>query len=162
VNNMPPLNSHNRFACLEVDNPIEPLICITDSTEVMHTTSHPPIPNWRSQLPAWERWLPIIYVVAASPGPMSLVVDMEIESMDTVVKQCTQAHIDCSATGCFIEIEWVKHHKWHWCNHRHSPLHPMLWETLRAYSTGHHMSWEAEPNLGGYNWLQNRNPEINW
>jgi hypothetical protein len=33
---------------------------------------------------------------------MSLLVDVEIESMDTAVKQCTQALIDCGATGCFI------------------------------------------------------------
>jgi hypothetical protein len=39
---------------------------------------------------------------------MSLLVDVEIESTDTMVKQCTQALIDCSATGCFIDIEWVK------------------------------------------------------
>jgi hypothetical protein len=36
---------------------------------------------------------------------MSLAVDVEIESTDTVVKQCTQALIDCSAAGCFIDIE---------------------------------------------------------
>jgi hypothetical protein len=39
---------------------------------------------------------------------MSLVVDVEIESTDTAVKRCTQALIDCSATGCFIDIEWAK------------------------------------------------------
>jgi hypothetical protein len=39
---------------------------------------------------------------------MSLVVDVEIESTDTVVKRCTQALIDCSATGCFIDIKWAK------------------------------------------------------
>jgi hypothetical protein len=39
---------------------------------------------------------------------MSLVVDVEIESTDTAVKRCTQALIDCGATGCFIDIEWVK------------------------------------------------------
>jgi hypothetical protein len=39
---------------------------------------------------------------------MSLVVDVEIESTDTVVKRCTQALIDCGATGCFIDIEWAK------------------------------------------------------
>jgi predicted aspartyl protease len=31
-----------------------------------------------------------------------------IESTDTVVKRCTQALIDCGATGCFIDIEWAK------------------------------------------------------
>jgi hypothetical protein len=39
---------------------------------------------------------------------MSLLVDVEIESTGTVVKRCTQALIDCGATGCFIDIEWAK------------------------------------------------------
>jgi hypothetical protein len=39
---------------------------------------------------------------------MSLAVDVEIESTDTTVKRHTQAVIDCSATGCFIDIEWAK------------------------------------------------------
>jgi hypothetical protein len=38
---------------------------------------------------------------------MSVVVDVEIELMDTAVKQHTQALIDCGATGCFIDIEWA-------------------------------------------------------
>jgi hypothetical protein len=78
--------SHNRFACLEVDTPIEPLICVTNSTEVVQTPSHPPIANRRSCLPAWERQLPVKYIITASPGPMSLAVDVEIESTDTTVK----------------------------------------------------------------------------
>jgi hypothetical protein len=39
---------------------------------------------------------------------MSLAVDVEIESTDTVVKRCTQVLIDYGATGCFIDIEWAK------------------------------------------------------
>jgi hypothetical protein len=39
---------------------------------------------------------------------MSLVVEVEIESTDTTVKRHTQALIDCGATGCLIDIEWVK------------------------------------------------------
>jgi hypothetical protein len=39
---------------------------------------------------------------------MSLLVNVEIESTDTTVKRCTQALIDCSATGCFIDIKWAK------------------------------------------------------
>jgi hypothetical protein len=39
---------------------------------------------------------------------MSLLVDVEIESMDTTVKQCTKALINCDATGCFIDIKWAK------------------------------------------------------
>jgi hypothetical protein len=40
---MPPLSSYNRFTCLEVDTPIEPFICVANSTEVMQTHSHPPL-----------------------------------------------------------------------------------------------------------------------
>jgi hypothetical protein len=39
---------------------------------------------------------------------MSLAVDVEIESTDTAVNRCTQALIDCGATGCFIDIEWAR------------------------------------------------------
>jgi hypothetical protein len=39
---------------------------------------------------------------------MSLLVDVEIKSTDTVVKRCTQALIDCGTTGFIIDIEWVK------------------------------------------------------
>jgi hypothetical protein len=39
---MPPLNSYNHFACLEVDTLIEPHICIENSTEVVKTTPIPP------------------------------------------------------------------------------------------------------------------------
>jgi hypothetical protein len=39
---------------------------------------------------------------------MSLAVEVEIELMDSAVRRCTQALIDCGATGCFIDIEWAK------------------------------------------------------
>jgi hypothetical protein len=99
---------------------------------------------------------------------MYLVVDVEIESTDTAVKQCTQALIDCSATGCFIDIKWAKINN--------VPTHPLTKPILvynvdgtandagaitdianvilryenqfRVHSTGHHLSWEAEPDLG--------------
>jgi hypothetical protein len=67
VNSTPPLSSYNRFACLEVDTLIESHTCVAKSTKVVQTPSHPPIPNRRSCLPAWEHRLPIKYVVTASP-----------------------------------------------------------------------------------------------
>jgi hypothetical protein len=36
---------------------------------------------------------------------MSLSVDIEIETTDTAVKQCTHALVDCGAMGYFIDIE---------------------------------------------------------
>jgi hypothetical protein len=98
---------------------------------------------------------------------MSLTVDVEIESTDTVVKRCTQALVDCGAMGCFINIEWAKLNN--------IPTRPLTnpipvynvdgtandagaitdiadmilrYETLGTHSTGCHPPWEAEPNLG--------------
>jgi hypothetical protein len=95
---------------------------------------------------------------------MSLTMDVEIESTDTKVKRCTQALIDCGATGCFIDIEWAKLNNIPTC-----PLFkPILVYNVNDtandasaitdianvilcyenHSTGHHTSWEAEPDLG--------------
>jgi hypothetical protein len=112
---------------------------------------------------------------------MSLAVDVEIESMDTAVKQCTQALIDCGATGCFIDIEWAKLNN--------IPTHPLtnpipvynvdgtannagaitdIADIILCYETHSERTQLAVTRLGkqslilGYNWLRNHNPEINW
>jgi hypothetical protein len=46
-----------------------------------------------------------MYVIASSPGLMSLAIDVEIKSTYIAVRRCTQALINCGATGCFIDIE---------------------------------------------------------
>jgi hypothetical protein len=112
---------------------------------------------------------------------MSLMVDVEIESMDTAVKRCTQALIDCGTTGCFIDIEWVKLNN--------IPTRPLtnpipvyhvdgmandagaitdIADVILRYETHSECTQLAVTRLGkqslilGYNWLQNHNPEINW
>jgi hypothetical protein len=112
---------------------------------------------------------------------MSLTVDVEIESMDTVVKRCTQALIDCGATGCFIDIEWAK------LNNIPTRLLTNLIPVYNVDGTANDagaitdianmiLRYEqhsertqlAVTRLGkqslilGYNWLRNHNPEINW
>jgi hypothetical protein len=112
---------------------------------------------------------------------MSLLVNVEIESTDTAVKRCTQALIDCGATGCFIDIEWAKLNN--------VPTHPLS-KPIPVYNVNstangagtitdianmilhykHHSECTqlAVTRLGkqslilGYNWLQNHNLEINW
>jgi hypothetical protein len=112
---------------------------------------------------------------------MSLAVEVEIESTDTAVRQCTQALIDCSATGCFIDIEWVKLNN--------IPTHPLtklipvynvdgtandagmitdIANVILHYRNHSECTQLAVTRLGkqslilGYNWLHNHNPEINW
>jgi hypothetical protein len=112
---------------------------------------------------------------------MSLAVDVEIESTDTVVRRCTQALIDCSATGCFIDIEWAKLNN--------IPTRPLtkpipvcnvngtandagaitdIADVILCYENHSERTQLAITRLGkqslilGYNWLRNHNPEINW
>jgi hypothetical protein len=112
---------------------------------------------------------------------MSLAVEVEIESMDTAVRRCTQALIDCSATGCFIDIEWAKLNN--------VPTHPLtkpipiynvdgtandagtitdIAVVVLRYKNHSERTQLVVTHLGkqslilGYNWLHNHNPEINW
>jgi hypothetical protein len=112
---------------------------------------------------------------------LSLTVDIEIESMDTAVRQCTQALIDCGATGCFIDIEWVKLNN--------IPMRPLtkpipvynvdstandagmitdITDVILQYDNHSERTQQAVTRLGKqsmilrYNWLHNHNPEINW
>jgi hypothetical protein len=112
---------------------------------------------------------------------MSLAVEVEIESTDTAVRRCTQALIDCGATGCFIDIEWAKLNN--------VPMHPLtklipvhnvdgstndagmitdIADVILRYENHSECTQLAVTRLGkqslilGYNWLRNHNPEINW
>jgi hypothetical protein len=112
---------------------------------------------------------------------MYFMVKVEIESMDTVVRRCTQALIDCGTTGCFIDIEWAKLNN--------IPMHPLtklipiynvdstannagaitdIADIVPHYKNHSEHTQLAVTRLGkqslilGYNWLCNHNPEINW
>jgi hypothetical protein len=112
---------------------------------------------------------------------MLLSVDMEIEAMNTAVKQCIQALVNCGVTGCFINIEWVRLNiVYTW------PLmSPILVYNVNSTanevgvitqiadlvlchdSHSEHTQFSVT-HLGkqsiilGYNWLCNHNLEINW
>jgi predicted aspartyl protease len=112
---------------------------------------------------------------------MSLTVDVEIELTDTTVKQCTQALIDCGATGCFIDIEWAKLNNIPTCPlTRLIPVYNVdgtandagaitdIADIILHYENHSERTQLAITCLGkqslilGYNWLHNHNLEINW
>jgi hypothetical protein len=111
---------------------------------------------------------------------MSLAVDVEIESTDTAVKRCTQALIDCGATGCFIDIEWAKLNNIPTCPLTNPiPVYNVdstandtgaitdIADVILCYQNHSERTQLAVMRLGkqslilGYNWLYNHNPEIN-
>jgi hypothetical protein len=112
---------------------------------------------------------------------MSLAVDVEIESMDMVVRRCMQALIDCGATGCFIDIEWAKLNNIPMCPLTNPiPVYNVdgttndagmitdITDIILRYENHSERTQLAVTCLGkqsmilGYNWLRNHNPEINW
>jgi predicted aspartyl protease len=112
---------------------------------------------------------------------MSLVVDVDIELTDTTIKRCTQALIDCGATGCFIDIEWAKLNNIPICSlTRPIPVYNVdgtandvgaitdIADIILCYKNHSERTQLAITRLGkqslilGYNWLHNHNPEINW
>jgi hypothetical protein len=112
---------------------------------------------------------------------MSLAVEVEIESTDSAVRRCTQALIDCGATGCFIDIEWAKLNSIPTCPLT-KPIHIYnvdgtandtgmitdIANIILRYEKHSDRTQLAITRLGkqslilGYNWLCNHNPEINW
>jgi hypothetical protein len=116
---------------------------------------------------------------------MSLAVDIEIESTDSAVRQCTQALIDCGATGCFIDIEWAKLNNIPTCPlTKPIPVYNVdgtandtgmitgmitdITNVILRYENHLERTQLAVTRLGkqsiilGYNWLRNHNTEINW
>jgi predicted aspartyl protease len=112
---------------------------------------------------------------------MSLLVNVEIESTDTAVKRCTQALIDCGATGCFIDIKWAKFNNVPTCPlSKPIPVYNVdgtandagaitdIADVILRYEHHSERTQLAVTHLGkqslilGYNWLQNHNLEINW
>jgi predicted aspartyl protease len=112
---------------------------------------------------------------------MSITVDVEIESTDTVVKRCTQALIDCGATSCFIDIEWVKLNNVPICPlSKPIPVYNVdstandastitdIADVILHYEHHSEHIQLAITCLGkqslilGYNWLRNHHLEINW
>jgi hypothetical protein len=112
---------------------------------------------------------------------MSLSIDVEIEATDTTVKQCTQALVDCGATGYFIDIEWARLNNTPTCPlmnvilvynvYGHANEARMITEIadlVLCYDNHSECTQFVVTCLGkqsiilGYNWLCNHNPETNW
>ena len=105
---VPLLPVHNRFACLEVENENPPPLLHAESpVKVTLKSKTTPTPHLLC-LHRWERWLPKQYIVAATPGPKSLVIKVEIQTTDTTEVKSGPVLIDCRATGQFMDCDYVE------------------------------------------------------
>ena len=106
---VPLLPVHNQFACLEVENenPSPPSLHAESPVKVTpKSTPYAPL-----HLCQWEKHLPKQYVVAAAPGPKSLIIKVEIQTTDTAEVKSGPALIDCRATGQFMDCNYVEQNR---------------------------------------------------
>src|SRR3981189_3922781 len=102
----PLLSSHNRYACLVVDQ-CEDATSIFDCLKVVPQPSPPSQKVARIRLANWECALPKKFIIATTPSENSLHINVEIETTDTAMKHNVNALVDCSATGLFVDTEYV-------------------------------------------------------
>jgi len=56
----------------------------------------------------WEKWLPKKYIVGSASGPKSLVIKVEIQTMDTAEVNAGPALVDKGATSSFMSLSYVE------------------------------------------------------
>ena len=101
VRGTPSLQSHNRFACLEVDE-------INDTAELIKSV----VPEGdkeqrRPKRRGWERRLPRSMVLAATPSSKSLRLQVELQTTDTQDMKVAKALLDCGASGLFANQKYI-------------------------------------------------------
>src|SRR3981189_2689670 len=177
---MPPLSSHNRYACLVVDQ-CEDATSVFDCVKVVPQPSPPPPKTARIWLANWERRLPKKFVIATTPSDNSLNIDVEIETTDTAMKRNISALVDCGATGLFVDTEYVRLNNIP--TRRLTTPIPVynidgtaneagaiteIADVILRYKGHAERTQLAVPSLGkqsmilGFTWLREHNPEIDW
>src|SRR3981189_1502623 len=176
----PPLSSHNRYACLVVDQ-CEDATSVSDCVKVVPQPSVPPLKTARIRLANWERRLPKRFVIATTPSENSLNIDVEIEMTDTAMKRNTSALVDCGATGLFVDTEYVRSNNI--STRRLTTPIPVysvaatateagaiteIADVILRYKGHAERTQLAVTSLGkqtmilGFTWLREHNPEIDW
>jgi len=183
---VPPLPVHNRFSCLNVENETPQVLPVqTGESVIVAPKVLPSFPKVRKpcriHLCKWEKWLPKKYVMASTPGPSSLVIKVEIQTMDTAEVKMGPALVDSEATLSFMSQSYVE------CNQLNTrkltwpiPVHNMdsslnedgsITQIVDAilHIDGHsERTTFAVTNLSkldiilGFTWIAEHNPEINW
>src|SRR3979490_3303380 len=177
---MPPLSSHNRYACLVVDQ-CEDATSVFDRAKVVPQPSPPTPKIARIRLANWERRLPKRFVIATTPSDNSLNIDVEIETTDTAMKRNTSALVDCGATGLFVDTEYVRLNNI--ATRRLTSPIPVynvdgtaneagaiteIADVILHYKGHAERTQLAVTSLGkqsmilGFTWLRKHNPEIDW
>src|SRR5215471_2214135 len=99
----PPLQSSNRYACLEVEEYIDNSPDMPELPVVQKKSTEP-----KTRRQKWERTLPKEFHLASTSGNRSLQLEVQLQTTDTREEKSTTALLDCGATGLFINEEYVE------------------------------------------------------
>ena len=119
--------------------------------------------------------------MAATPGPKSLVIKVEIQTTDTAEVKSGPALVDCGATGQFMDFDYVEWNRLTtWKLRQAIPVFNVngspneagsimeIEDVILCYEGHMECTSFAVISLGkqdiilGFTWLQEHNPEINW
>ena len=99
----PPLQSSNRYACLEIKEYIDHSPDMPELPVVQKKPTEPKVRRWK-----WERTLPKEFHLASTSRNWSLQLEVQLQTTDTREEKSTTALLDCRATGLFINEEYVE------------------------------------------------------
>ena len=178
MNSTPLLPVYNHFECLAIENepPLSKPLLV--DAQVVPT---PPLNPPHRRKPRWERRLPRPYVIAATDGPNSLSLKVELQTTDTAYVVGVMALLDCGATGSFIDTDFVTKHRLmvrqlvqpipvynvDGSSNEAGAITAVV-DVILQYRDHSERTPLAVTNLGhqnvilGYSWLREHNPEVNW
>jgi len=166
----------NKFTVLTIEDPN------TIDSELVDTL--PPIPLISAPLrkPKWEKRLPkLLSISALDMRGTSLLLPVEIGTMDTSELHSVEALLDCGATGSLINRDFVRSKGMNtWTLSHNIPVFNVdgspneagqiskVVDVVLRYKTHSERMLLAISGLGkqnlilGYDWLKNHNPKIDW
>jgi hypothetical protein len=135
----------------------------------------------RIRLANWECRLPKKFIIAMTPSENSLNINVEIEMTDTAMKRNINTLVDCSATGLFVDTEYVRSNNFSTCRLTTPiPIYNVngmaneagaiteIADIILRYKGHAERTQFAVTSLGkqnmilGFTWLCEHNPEIDW
>jgi len=154
----------------------------TIDSELVDAPPFPPLPVAPLCKPKWERRLPKLFSISALDARgTSLLLPVEIGTMDTSKLHSVKALLDSGATGSFIDRDFVRSKGINTQTlSRNIPVFNVdgspnearqiseVVDILLRYKTHSERMLLAVSGLGkqslilGYNWLKDYNPKINW
>jgi len=166
----------NKFTVLTIED------SNTINSELVDTPPLVPLISALLRKPKWERRLPKLFLISAlDTRGTSLLLPVEIGTMDTSKLHSVEALLDCGATGSLINRDFVRSKEMNtWTLSHNIPVFNVdgfpnkagqiskVVDVVLRYKTYSKRMLLAVSRLGkqslilDYNWLKNHNPKIDW